>query len=816
MTISRLGPMYDPLRNRSSPHLPFIYIGFVKKNDDAQRMGRMSIWIPELGGDPDDPSSWIIASYASPFAGATDINAIPSYDSDTQVAQQSYGLWMVPPDLNNEVAVFFANGDTSRAFWFACLYQQNMNHMVPGLAVNVTTEPEPPKHVSPVVEYNKSNVGSTTSPRRPPFKPLTEGLSTEGLTKDQERGSPSTSARREAPSKVFGLLSPRGNTMHIDDDEQNEFIRLRTRSGTQVMIDETTGFVYINSKNGDAWLEISDAGVDIYSANSVSIRAQQNFNIRADQNIFLDAGANISMSAGQKITMSAGNDINLSTDQSLAISVAKDGSIHTLNDLKVKADNDLKFESGSDTTLKAGGLQLRDGSSIQDNCGLSRSADVTDAKVPKAKAALDTTSKQSGGGFVWKHGGGKINTIASRMPTHEPWDGHPKSNVPPPPLEDVIPESGPQGSGNASNVNPDGTITDSGCSFGSANTKPIATENYNAISAASDKVGVPLPTMLAFSDMESSHQAGVGAKTSSAKGMFQFTDGTWNGMVKQYGNLYNVSTDSGEVYNANSNSLMGAQFIKNNSDILKTKGVANPTPGQLYIMHFMGSGGGPEMIKQAQSNPNADASSLFPAAAAANPTIFHGKSIGQVYQNLTTKADSKANAYASQQGLPSPCERPGATPVNGGVTGSATATGAAAAAGSDNLMGKTGGSEVNAFLKANGQSLDSTKNNWCSAYTNASLNAAGIKGSGSNVATSFLNWGQPVSGTPASGDVLVLARGHAAGETGGHVGIATGNTRVVNGTTQYEIVQGNYGNRVAKSWEAASQSTIRRASTSSV
>ena len=172
MTISRLGPMYDPMRTRNAPSMPFIYIGFVKKNDDAQRMGRLSIWIPELGGDPADSGSWVIASYASPFAGATDIATIPNYANDTQVAQQSYGLWLVPPDLNNEVAVFFANGDTARAFWFACLYQQSMTHMIPGIAVNVTTEPEPPKHVSPVIEYNKANVGSTTSPRRPPLQAL--------------------------------------------------------------------------------------------------------------------------------------------------------------------------------------------------------------------------------------------------------------------------------------------------------------------------------------------------------------------------------------------------------------------------------------------------------------------------------------------------------------------------------------------------------------------------------------------------------------------------------------------------------------------
>src|ERR1044072_22500 len=190
-TAKRLGPMDDPMRNRGIPLYFGIYIGFVKDNKDGQRMGRLSVWVPELGGDPNDEASWVIASYCSPFAGATDINSIKGYSTNTQVAQQSYGLWLVPPDLNCEVAVFFANGDVSRAYYFGCTYQTLMNQMVPGVAVDVTTEPG--NKVSPVTEYNKADKSITpTKPRRQPFKPLTEGLKTEGVDKENERGPSST------------------------------------------------------------------------------------------------------------------------------------------------------------------------------------------------------------------------------------------------------------------------------------------------------------------------------------------------------------------------------------------------------------------------------------------------------------------------------------------------------------------------------------------------------------------------------------------------------------------------------------------------
>src|ERR1051325_4548057 len=105
--ISKLGPEYNPLANHGVAVLPFMYIGFVKRNDDPQRMGRLRVWIPEMGGDPAKESSWVIVSYASPFAGATDYTKIRPDSQTMDGSQKSYGWWGVPPDINNEVVVFF-------------------------------------------------------------------------------------------------------------------------------------------------------------------------------------------------------------------------------------------------------------------------------------------------------------------------------------------------------------------------------------------------------------------------------------------------------------------------------------------------------------------------------------------------------------------------------------------------------------------------------------------------------------------------------------------------------------------------------------
>lgn len=280
-----------------------IFVGFVKGNQDPQRMGRLAVYIPELGGDPDDAQTWFTVGYASPFAGATDVekNADSGSAKDEMSGtQKSYGWWGVPPDLNNQVLVCFVNGDTARGYWFACLYQQFMNHMVPAIGLNRSTKPDVnAKNLPPVCEYNRKDTSQNIwDPTRPIFEPLYNGLSQQGLFTDPERGPATTGARRESPSKVFGLLSPRGNSIHIDDLEENEFIRLRTRSGVQILIHETTGYIYFISKKGDSWMEISDEGIDMYTKRSINMRAEENINLHADINLLKHGGGAIHSRGG--------------------------------------------------------------------------------------------------------------------------------------------------------------------------------------------------------------------------------------------------------------------------------------------------------------------------------------------------------------------------------------------------------------------------------------------------------------------------------------------------------------------------------------
>lgn len=126
-----------------------------------------------------------------------------------------------------------------------------------------------------------------------------------------------------------------------------------------------------------------------------------------------------------------------------------------------------------------------------------------------------------------------------------------------------------------------------------------------------------------------------------------------------------------------------------------------------------------------------------------------------------------------------------------------------------------GPAQVAPWLRSRGQSLDPTRSNWCGAFTNASLAEAGIQGlqKGGDVATNWMTYGAPAAGPVQPNDVVVLPRGRAPGALGGHVGVATGNSRVnpATGQVEVEMKAGNdAGNRVALSWQPTSQVVIRR------
>ena len=90
--------------------------------------------------------------------------------------------------------------------------------------------------------------------------------------------------------------------------------------------------------------------------------------------------------------------------------------------------------------------------------------------------------------------------------------------------------------------------------------------------------------------------------------------------------------------------------------------------------------------------------------------------------------------------------------------------------------------------------IDPKTTPWCAAFVNAVLKEAGIKGTGSNLARSFLRWGVPVEGTPELGDIIVFKRGNSSWQ--GHVGFVCGVDS--NDDTRITVLGGNQSDKVCK------------------
>jgi hypothetical protein len=263
---------------------------------------------------------------------------------------------------------------------------------------------------TPVTEYNKSESSKITSGgpdiTSKPVHPFVDTLIKQGLANDSVRGNTTSSARRESPSQVFGISTPGpvdffgqisgnpglgnfhgarqnldgkviaransrqgGHTFVMDDgvpqdhaiteneprgevigDKSNELIRLRTRTGHQLLMHDTEDLIYIGSASGKTWMEFTkDGKIDIFAEDSVSIHTKQDFNFRADRDVNIEAGRNINMKAtgtktdwsnsyhDQKLDNVSTGAIRLESVAETHIKVGGEGRIEVAGDFKMES-----------------------------------------------------------------------------------------------------------------------------------------------------------------------------------------------------------------------------------------------------------------------------------------------------------------------------------------------------------------------------------------------------------------------------------------------------------------------------------------------
>ena len=483
-------------RKRSPLGKPGPYLAEVVNHLDPTYMGMLEVALYKgVPGSTKAEGETYVVRYCSPFQGNTSVRYEGNNSSDFNDVQKSYGMWMFPPDIGATVMVFFIEGDTNQGYWFGCVLNTYQNHMVPGIAASrqtALTEEQKRKYGTdflPVGEFHISskklenpNVESFAKP----VHPFAERLLEQGLLLDTIRGVTSSSARREVPSSVFGISTPGplderpnarrgkigygagttvpvsrlgGSQFVMDDGDvngQNELVRLRTRTGHQILMHNSQDLIYIANSKGTAWIEMTSNGkIDIYAHDSMSIHSEQDFNFRADRDINFEAGRNINVRSIKNYEVNIGGYHFLKVDQDHKISVMGNHD-HTVNGTsKFTIDGTLSFNASDKIILNAGGALslaaegninlgtagqlglgangqvLISGSQVHLNGPAAPSPEVaTNAEIPPDLPIFSLPNRKISAG--WANGSfynsTPIKSIMQRVPTHEPWPQHENVN----------------------------------------------------------------------------------------------------------------------------------------------------------------------------------------------------------------------------------------------------------------------------------------------------------------------------------------------------------------------------------------------------
>ena len=144
--------------------------------------------------------------------------------------------------------------------------------------------------------------------------------------------------------------------------------------------------------------------------------------------------------------------------------------------------------------------------------------------------------------------------------------------------------------------------------------------------------------------IESGGDKNAKAKTSSASGMFQFTEGTWKDMVKAMGKEYK-SEDRFDPAKATEVAAFFSQ--KQKAQLEKSTG-REVGQTDLYMAHFLGAGGASKFLKAKDQNANQSAAALDPAAAKANQNIYYDKGRERSVQEVYDLMDKKVKAQSAR------------------------------------------------------------------------------------------------------------------------------------------------------------------------
>jgi hypothetical protein len=195
---------------------------------------------------------------------------------------------------------------------------------------------------------------------------------------------------------------------------------------------------------------------------------------------------------------------------------------------------------------------------------------------------------------------------------------------------------------------------------------PIAVPQSLAyvLNSAGAKSNVDFDYLLQTAVRESSLNPQAKASTSSAVGLFQFLESTWLQVMKEQGPRLgyqqyadSISRGADGDYTVRNKGMrdkilalredpqiaadMAAAFTQSNGAYLESRFGRRPSPGELYIAHFLGPQGAERLFRAGLEDADQIAAKLFPRQAKANRALFYAqgepRTIRELYRALVSK-----------------------------------------------------------------------------------------------------------------------------------------------------------------------------------